>query len=258
MKRSLLASTIALLTCSQHAPGQQLKSPEDLNKYVNHLMDVHMGVENMIPPGSSIVAKPVTLEREPDGTVGAQFHIFVSGAPAETIFEQQTLPVGEDTPVTSLQGISIGKDGILMCPGKTIVQCGDSSRPNDPIEFTVAALKGEPFRFEFASIAATVGLIIVPNPVAKVDHGCGLSAVRLTPGFELALLTASGFPPNTDIHYAISSGEGAERTARTDARGVMRFSVLAHAKPGQKGGSATVKINEKQCSPEVKYEWGRP
>jgi hypothetical protein len=119
-------------------------------------------------------------------------------------------------------------------------------------------LKGEPFRFLFESGGGTIGIVLVPDPITSKNKGCTLSAVRLTPGFELALITGTGFPPNTDIHYDASPGSPGQRIVRSDDFGVIRVSLIPHPDhPGQTTGKMNVKVSESQCSPEISYEWGK-
>jgi len=258
MKISPLAAAFPLIMALSANAQAPPPNAANVAAYVNHLMEVHIGVERTVPPGWSIMAKPVSAERGAQGTVDAQVHIFVKGAPAGTIFEQQEIAVGGDKPASVMQGISVGKDGILMCAGRTSEQCGDPKNPDDPIEFTLqGSLKGEPYRFLFVSDAGTIGTVIVVNPVAGRNAGCTLSAVRLTPYFELALITGVGFPPNTDIHYTASPGSAGDTTIRSNDLGVIRFSIIPHPNPGQKAGTLKVKVTEKQCSPEVSYDWGK-
>ena len=155
----------------------------------------------------------------------------------------------------ALAGISIGKDGILMCAGRTPDQCGDAKKPDDPIEFITMSRKGEPTRLAFISPTAKIGTVIVPDPIAANDNGCTLSAVRLTPKFELAFLSGSGYPPNSDVHYRVLSETSSDFAIKSDSSGTIRVSVIPN--PGKKSkGTVTVKIAEAKCSPEVSYEWG--
>jgi hypothetical protein len=95
----------------------------------------------------------------------------------------------------------------------------------------------------------------VPDPIVANDNGCTLSAVRLTPKFELAFLSGSGYPPNTDVHYRVLSETSSDVLVKSDSNGSIRFSVIPN--PGKKSkGTVTVKIAEAKCSPEVSYEWG--
>src|SRR5665213_3325068 len=175
MFKLICASIIACFFCCS-APAQTPAKDGVLSEKVNHLMNTHIGVENTVPPGWSIEAKPVALARGENDTVIIQVHIFIHGAPEGVLFEQQSLPVGDDKPVSEMSGISVGKDGILMCAGRNPLQCGDQNKPDDPIEFTAQSIKGEPLRFLFASSVGTIGTVVVPYPVSGQDHGCTLSA----------------------------------------------------------------------------------
>ncbi len=257
-QRNVSLALLCLIAFSGFTKAQTTTTPGDeaFKARVNHLMDTHiLGVEQLRPPGWTIQAKPLDAERGADDTLIAQVHIYITGAPVGTIFELQTMPVGDDKATSTMQGISVGKDGILVCAGRLPTQCGDPQKPDDPIEFTSQTLKGEPTRYLFVSDAGTIGIVVVPYPVAYRDKGCTLSAVRLTPGFDLALITGTGLPPNTDIHYSAKSDRGNTHTIRSNELGVVRFSLIPVMKPGQRSGGETIKIIENQCSPEVSYEW---
>jgi hypothetical protein len=236
---------------SQSAESNQ----KDVAQYVQHLMDVHVGF-TMVPPGTSIEAKEVFRKGKSGKDLVVQYHIFVKGIPPETLFQAIRWPVGADKPSSLIHGISVGKDGVLMCAGRTEEQCGDPKKPDDPIEFTFMSLKGEPNRLAFLSSDVKIGAVIVPDPVEASDKGCTLNAVRLTPKFELAFLSGSGYPADTDIHYRVVSTERTtDAVIRSDSKGVIRVSVVPF--PGKKNkGTVTVKVTEAQCSPEVSYEWG--
>lgn len=255
----LAAALPLILTLGGYAQTLAPAPAQDkLVTYVNHLMDFHIGVERTVPPGWSITVQPVTMDQAAQGTVDAQVHIFIKGAPPGTVFEQQVVSVGDDQPASVMQGITVGKDGLLVCAGRTPEQCGDPKKPDDPIEFTLqGSLKGEPYRFLFASDAGTIGTVFVVNPVGDRKPGCTLSAVRLTPYFELALITGVGFPPNSDVHYTATPGSTQDSVVRSNALGVVRFSLIPHTDPGQKSGKLKVKIMEKQCPAEVSYDWGK-
>jgi hypothetical protein len=97
------AVTIAFLSV-QGVHAQAPAKNSVLSEKVNHLMNTHIGVENTVPPGWSIEAKPVASARGENDTIISQVHIFIHGAPEGTLFEQQSLPVGDDKPVSEISG----------------------------------------------------------------------------------------------------------------------------------------------------------
>ncbi len=249
---------LALLIASQ-LPflGQVPTATASAAQTVRHLTDLHIGVERAVPPGWSIAVRPVALERQSNDSVAFQVHIVVTGVPPGTLFSEQVLPVESDVPTPpALSGISVGKGGILTCSGRSPDQCGSSDNLDDPVELGGSALRGEPYRFLFVSSAGTIGAVFVPYPVASKDGSCTLSAVRLTQRFELALITGTGFTPNSDVRYSATPGAKTEQTAKANSEGVIRFSLIPHAATGQTAGKIRIKIDEPQCSPAVTYDWG--
>ncbi len=218
-------------------------------------MDIEVGLESMVPPGTSIQAKEVSRKGKSGQDLVVQYHVFVTGVPANTLFKYLDWPVNADRPAARLEGISIGKGGILMCAGRAAEDCGDPTKPDDPIEFTSMPLKGEPTRMVFISPDVKIGIVVVPDPVEASDKGCGLTAKRMTRAFDLAFLTGSGYPPNTDIHYRVSSEMTSDFVVKSDNTGTIRTSVIPY--PDKKSeGTVTVKIIESNCGPEVSWKWG--
>lgn len=251
-----LATTLAIACALGSTLYAQAPSADETGPHlVSRLMNFHIALESKAPPGWSISATPVSLDRGPNNTVIAQVHIFIHGAPPDTLFEQQSAPVGDDKIEPGMAGITVGKDGILMCAGRSPDQCGDAKRPDDPIEFTSQSIPGEPLRFLFVSPAGSIGFILVTNPISGRNKGCTVSAVRLAPAFELALITGTGYPPETDVHYTTSPNGGGDHVIHTDQRGVFRFSLIPYSK-GAKRGEVKVKIQTPACSPELTYSWG--
>ena len=239
------------LARSQDSPRDQ----NDVAQDVQQLMDLELGFEQMVPSGMSIEAKEISRQGTSSKDLVVQYHIFVRGAPPNALFQWIQWPVNADKPSSPLEGISVGKDGILMCAGRAPEQCGDPKKPDDPIEFVTMPKKAEPTRVAFVSPTVKVGTVIVPDPIETTDKGCTLSAVRLTPKFELALLSGYGFPPNTDVRYRISAATTTDHVIKSDSRGTIRFSATPYAAKTSKG-TVTVTVMGTKCSPEVSYEWG--
>jgi hypothetical protein len=236
---------------SQTAPATQ----NDINQRVQRLMDIEVGFEQMVPPGTSIHAKEVSRRGKSGKDLVVQYHVFVTGVPPDTLFKYIDWPVNAEKPSARLEGISLGKDGVLMCAGRIAEQCGDPKNPDDPIEFTSIPLKGEPSRLAFISSDVKIGIVIVPDPVEATDKGCTLTAKRLTKAFDLAFISGTGYAPNADIHYKVSSEMGGEFVVKSDTSGLIRVSVIPFPAK-KKEGTAKVKIMESKCSPEVSWEWG--
>lgn|ERR1700733_8909759 len=256
MKRDalLLPTLLALLSSSIHAqePSNTSGDPAQL---AQQLMQTEVAFENMVPTGTSIEVKETSRHGTSSKDLVVTYRIYIKGSSPDTLFDWVQWPVNQQQPSTALSGISVGKDGLLICAGRKPTQCGDPAKPDDPIDFTSTPRKGEPVRFAFLSQALKIGTVIIPDPIAASDRGCTLSAVRLTPKFELAFLSGTGYPPNTDIHYQFISERTSDRTIKSNENGVIRVSQIPFAGNKSKG-IATFKVISPQCSPEVSYEWG--
>jgi hypothetical protein len=205
MPRKVQAFLFAILSLASAICQTPPPSLVEAGQQVQHLMDVEVGFENMVPPGTSIQAREVSRKGESGRDLVVKYHIFVTGVPANTLFKHVDWAVNAERPTSRLEGISVGKDGILMCAGRTDEQCGDPNKPDDPIEFTFMPLKGEPSRVAFVSPDVKIGIVIVADPVEATDKGCTISAKRMNRAFTLAFLSGTGYPPNSDIHYTVSS-----------------------------------------------------
>jgi len=230
---------------------------EQINQYVQHLMSIHVGFLNGVPPGVSVEVKQVSRTGASGKDLVVKYHIFVRGVPPETLFQELNWPVTAEKPSSELGGISAGKDGLLMCTGRTEYQCGSPKKLDDPIEFTMTPRKGETYRFAFVSDEIKVPVVVVPDPIESTNRGCTLSAVRLTAKFELAFISGSGYPPNSDVHYSVSTNDASnDFVVKSDERGIIRTGVVPYSKD-QHPGIAKVKVTQPECSPEVSFEWGK-
>jgi hypothetical protein len=81
-------------------------------------MSVEVGFEQMVPPGMSIESKEVFRKGTPGKDLVVQYHIFVKGVPPNTVFKAFNWPPSAEKPSVILEGISVGKDGVLMCAGR--------------------------------------------------------------------------------------------------------------------------------------------
>src|SRR5271169_6810631 len=96
-----------LLLLGSAMPQQSPLKPSDVAPLVQRLMDIEVGFAQMVPPGMSIVAKEVSRTGKSGDDLEAQYHIFVKGAPANTLFQEIQWPVNHDKPSSPLAGISV-------------------------------------------------------------------------------------------------------------------------------------------------------
>ena len=112
-------------------------------------------------------------------------------------------PINVRGPSASMEGLSLLKDGLISCAGRTPEQCGDLNKIGDPVELTFYPATGEVFRMALISQGQRTKLFlaIVPDPVAKSDNGCVLEVNRLLPKHELLVVCGKGFQANEDPRY---------------------------------------------------------
>lgn len=251
----LLILLVLNLTCIPAFAQQPPPSDDQVQQQVQRLMDIEVQLEQMVPPGMSIVVKETSRKGKSGNGLTITNRIYIKGAPPDTVFQWLQWPVNQEKPTLALDGITAAKDGLLVCAGRKPEQCGDPNKPDDPIDFIATPLKGEPTRAIFIAQDVKIAVVFVSDPVATTDRGCTLSATRLTSTFELAFFTGSGYPPNTDIHYRFTSEKTSDRIIKSDNNGFIRVSLIPF--PGNKReGTAKFRIMEESCSPEVSYKWG--
>jgi len=236
-------------------PTQTATKP-DLSETVEHLMEAEASYEKMQPNGTAIEAKEVSRSGESGKDLVVGYHLFIRGVKAGTVFQEIDWPITAEQPAKSLAAVSLGADGILTCGGKTPEECGEGNKPGEPINFVTHPKPGEPIRLAFEAEGIKIGLVLVPDPIRSRDKLCTLEAVRLTPGFEGAYITGSGYPANNEVHYRMTPLSDKDLVVKADAAGTIRTSVVLN--PGGDGTGRTVKIkvNEQDCSPEISYVVG--
>jgi len=185
-----------------------------------------------------------------------QYHLYVSGLPTNKLYTALSWPITQAKPSPIIEGVSLGKDGMVICAGRTPEQCGDPSKKDDPVEFTFAAAKGEPYRLALVAGDDRVSIVIVPDPIVAKDKGCSLNVERLLPHFELAYFTGTGFPPNSEVSFESQAyDEKHPIKTKTDSEGHLDFAVMSFVS-GHKKGTTTVKGVAMNCSPSIKFDWG--
>jgi len=210
-------------------------------------------------PGIRVELREVFRKRE-NGQLGVQYHVFVSGAPSGQTYTVMEWPVTQAKPTPSTEGVTLGKDGIVMCAGRTPDECGNSEKPDDPIEFTYLPAKGEPYRMGLVSADGRTKAFwaVVPDPVQGKDRGCSVEAIRLMPRWEIAMLRVRGFRPSEQVTMSTKSyGESHDARVTVDAEGGFTTAVVRFV-TGKSAGRTDVKLLGASCSPSVSFEWGTP
>ena len=164
----------------------------------------------MSTPGASIRVKEVKREES-----FVRYNLYVSGLPTDRVYTVLTWPVNSRKPSILLEGVSIGKNGLVMCTGQLRGECTDSSPDSHGIvDFAFSSTKGEPSRLALVAADQRVTVVIVPNPITAKDKGCTLGVERLTPRFEAAYFTGCGYDPDTQVSFEGNSFERDIRSRR--------------------------------------------
>ena len=202
-------------------------------------------------PSASIQAKQV----ERQGSL-VRYNLYVSGLPVDKLYTALSWPVGQAKPSSIMEGVSLGKGGIVICAGRIPEQCGDPSQKDDPVDFAFSPAKGEPYRLALVAGDHRVAIVIVPDPILAKDKGCTLNVERLLPHFELAYFTGSGFSPNSDVSF---DGQSYDEThpvkTKADSEGNIQFALMPFVS-GHNKGTTTIRGVGMACSPKIKFDWG--
>ena len=203
--------------------------------------------------GASIHAKVVGREESL-----VRYNLYVSGLPTDRVYTVLTWPVNSRKPSILLDGVSIGKDGMVMCTGQLQGECADTSPDSHGIvDFAFSSAKGEPSRLALVAADQRVTVVIVPNPITAKDKGCTLNVERLTPRFEAAYFTGSGYDPDTQISFdGYSYGEKHTIQTMADHEGNIQFAIMPFVVGHDKGTTRIQAVGSK-CSPSVKIDWGQ-
>ncbi len=251
---TLVFGFFILSSMASHALGQAAAIPADIQASASKLVKLHeaWGPEAN-PPHTSLSLKEISRE----GPV-IRFRLYETGLPKDGVYTLLQWPVTQGEPSPVMRGVTFDKTGLAICAG-TAGTCGKPDKPNDPINLALQPVPGEPSRLALISSdqALKVYAKIVAIPQKGEDKGCSVEATLLTPGAELVVIEATGFPANADIVMdSDSEGDRHEARGKTDANG-RYVSALLPFKKGVDRGTAKVTMTGAACSPSVSFPWGR-
>ena len=252
----LALAVLALGSISHRTFAQDDSTEARAKQMANVLIKQHEAWRTMSSPGASIQAKAARRERNI-----FYYNLYATGLPTDQLYTVVAWPVTGQKPYVQLEGVSIGKDGLVGCTGRQPNECEDPDSSQDhpgTVDFTLEPVKGEPYRFALINGDSKASVIIVPDPIAAKDKGCTLDVERLTPGFELAFFTGTGYRPNLEITFD-SESYGEKHTVKTtaDGEGKIHFGIMPFVSGHSKGTTRMAAVGA-PCSPSLKFDWGQP
>ncbi|MGA8089998.1 MAG: hypothetical protein WCA10_22190 [Terracidiphilus sp.] len=254
--RSFALAVLLLGSISDLTSAQDDSIEARAKQMSDNLIRQHEAWRTMSSPGASIQAKAVSRE----GNIFS-YNLYVTGLPTDQLYTVVAWPVTGEKPYVQMEGVSLSKDGLVSCTWRQEGECEDpDSSPRDAgaVDFTFKPVKGEPYRFALINGDSKASIIIVPDPITAKGKGCTLDVVRLTPGFELAFFTGTGYPPNLEITFDSDSyGEKHTVKATSDREGKIHFAMMPFVLGHPKGTTRIAAVGT-NCSPSLKFEWGQP
>jgi hypothetical protein len=246
---------VGLVLCARTF-GKDPREEAGAEQVVENLAKVQKGWgPKMNSPGVAISLKEISRRKVGDHRA-VIYRLVGSGFSKEKSYSITTTPL-DLQPTTILEGVTLDGLGQAVCAGRPGTCRGDS--PNDPVDLTLFAAKGEPKRFALISGdgQSKAFAYVIPFPILGVDRGCSVEVILLTQGAEAVLIHGSGFDPNSDVGMvATSEGETRQRDLKVGDDGDFWEVGLAYVK-GKSKGTARVTLKSKTCGPSVSYDWGK-
>jgi len=252
----LAFAVLALGSISDRTCAQDDSIEARAKQMSDNLIRQHEAWRTMSSPGASVQAKAAGRE----GNIFF-YNFYVTGLPTDQLYTVVAWPVTSEKPFVQMEGVSLGKDGLVSCTGRQEGECEDPDSSNDHpgmVDFAMKPVKGEPYRFALINGDSKASIIIVPDPITAKDKGCTLDVVRLSPNFELAFVTGTGYPPNSEISFNTDSySEKHPVKTKSDTEGKIHFAMMPFV-AGHPRGTTRVSAAGPACSPSLKFDWGQP
>lgn len=214
----------------------------------------------MSTPGMSAQLKEIS-KGQVKGKLEVQYHIFVTGAPKDQNYTLVDWPPNVPDPSTSIAGLSILDDGLVVCAGRATDQCSHPDKPGKtdaPVKLVFYPLDGEIYRLALVSQdqKAKIFFAVIPAPIQATNNGCTLEVVSLRLKNELVLIRGKGFQPNQSVGFESTSYEQTHTlTDLIDAHGEYQLPMQPFV-AGKSGGTTEIKLTGAKCAPVLKFQWG--
>jgi hypothetical protein len=214
----------------------------------------------MSTPGMSAQLKEIS-KGQVKGKLEVQYHIFVTGAPKDQNYTLVDWPPNAPDPSTSIAGLSILDDGLVVCAGRATDQCSHPDKPGKtdaPVKLVFYPLDGEIYRLALVSQdqKTKVFFAVIPAPIQATDNACALEVISLRLKNELVLIRGKGFQPNESLGLESASYEQTHTLSdQADANGEYQLPMLPFV-AGKSGGTTQIKLSGAKCAPVLKFQWG--
>lgn len=192
-----------------------------------------------------------------EGKPVMQYHLKVSGAPKNKLYNLIAWPIMVAQPATIMEGLAIAADGTVGCPPNSDRSCAQRFKGAE-LKLTYTPGIGEIYRHALVSEdhATRIFFSIVPAPMVERDKTCSLEVVRLSPRFELALIRGKGFTPGEQLSFHTQSyQEFHDMQPKVNPQGEFWATLTPFVK-GRTMGTTQVVVKGKSCSPTLSFEWG--
>jgi hypothetical protein len=251
-----LLIVMAICVAARAQSGEESRTARSATDLVGITRNWSLGKAST--PGTNIRVREVK-RIEDHGNLMVQYHYYLAGAAGDQIYSSFNWPVNVAGPVETMQGLTVGPDGLVICAGRTTEQCGSPDKKDDPVEFTFLPAKGEIYREALVSADGNtkVFFAVIPDPIIGRDKDCTLEAIRIQPKFETAMIWGKGFKPNEALQFIGKSyDEAHDVPEKADENGEFVMALFPFVK-GKQSGKTDLKLRSAACSPSVSFEWGK-
>ena len=237
--------------------GQQKNSPQqDPTVLAAQNAQATINWDQRTSPGMK--AELLLLKKgELKGHLTVTYRVKVTGAPENQRYVLMSWPIVFPNPVALMGGLVINHDGLVVCPAHSADSCAKNFDGAE-IKMEYAPVKGEVLRSALISAdgRSRIFFSIVPDPIIKKDGTCSLELVRLSPGYELVLIRAKGFPANDSVAFHTQSyDEVHDVSVKTSPQGEF-WAPLTPFVAGKQNGATNVAAKGTKCAPALSFNWG--
>jgi hypothetical protein len=246
------AQPAAKTAAPQQAPDNDAAIQAELTKTVNATINW----DKSTTPGAKADVQLIKKDQS-NGRPLMQYHLKISGAPRNKLYNLIAWPIMVQQPATIMEGLAIAADGTVGCPPNSDRSCAERFKGAE-LKLTYTPTLGEIYRHALISEdhQTRIFFTIVPAPMIEHDKTCSLEVVRLSPRFELALIRGRGFTPGEQLAlHTQSYQEAHDSQAKVDQNGEF-WAVLTPFVKGRTLGTTQAAVRGKSCAPTLAFEWG--